>query len=188
MEKPIVLLLCQSDGGRAANAVPRSQIPVWGYTHVLHNIQASDVLTLVSSQQHSQVGRVQLLGNATRALDFGEYRQAFIEVMSALELVIARRLNTTSEIAKRAVQSFLARETQSAQVAVVLLATGANKVGIEEAIQALKVRNRGRPRGISPVGSRGDRAGNVMKTIQRLAGLEEIKSPVLTLNNMLSAP
>jgi hypothetical protein len=35
---------------------------------------------------------VQLLGNATRALDFAEYRQAFIEVMSALELVIARRL------------------------------------------------------------------------------------------------
>jgi len=52
-------------------------------------------------------------------LDFDEYRQAFIEVMSALELVIARRLTSTSDMTKRAIQSFLDRETQSAQVAVV---------------------------------------------------------------------
>ena len=131
---------------------------------------------------------VQLLGNATRALDFGERRQAFIEVMSALELVVARRLASTSVMAKRAIQSFLNRETQSAQIAVILLATGANSIEIEEALEALKVRNRVAHEGYLPSDVEATALRNVMKTIQRLAGFEEIKSPVLTFNNMLSAP
>jgi hypothetical protein len=131
---------------------------------------------------------VQLLGNATRALDFREYRQAFIEVMSALELVIARRLTSTSEMARRAVQSFLDRETQSAQVAIVLLATGANSLEIEDALTAIKVRNRVAHEGYLPGAAEATALRNVMKTIQRLAGLDEIKSPVLTNTNMLLAP
>lgn len=131
---------------------------------------------------------VQLLGNATRALDFGEYRQAFIEVMSALELVVARRLTSSSEMAKRAVQSFMSRETKKAQVAVVLLATGACSVEIEEALKALKVRNRVAHEGYLPAAAEATALRNVMKTIQRLAGLEEIKSPALTSFNMLSPP
>jgi hypothetical protein len=131
---------------------------------------------------------VQLLGNATRALDFGEYRQAFIEVMSALELVVARRLTSTSDLTKRAIQSFLDRETQSAQVAVVLLATGAHSVEIEQALHALKVRNRVAHEGYQPTPAEAAELRTVVKTIQRLAGLEEIKSPVLTATNSLSPP
>lgn len=131
---------------------------------------------------------VQLLGNATRALDLGEYRQAFIEVMSALELVIARRLTSTSDLAKRATQSFRDRETKQAQVAVVLLATGAEDAEIEGTLQALSVRNRVAHEGYRPSEAEAIALRNVMKTIQCLAGLEEIKSPVLTSSNALSAP
>lgn len=160
--------------------------PGHGYAEYLtqedwRRFQRSRCLTNVSTE-------VQLLGNATRALDFGEYRQAFIEVMAALELVVARRLASTSEMAKRAIQSFLDRETQSAQVTVILLATGANSVEIELALQALKVRNRVAHEGYLPSAVEATALRNVMKTIQRLAGFEEIKSPVLTFDNMLSAP
>ncbi len=131
---------------------------------------------------------VQLLGNATRALDFGEYRQAFIEVMSALEIVVAGRLTSTSEIAKRAVQSFLDRETQSAQVAVLLLATGASSAEIEQALHALRTRNRVAHEGYMPSTAEAAGLRGVIGTIQRLAGLDEIKSPAMTYTNMLSAP
>lgn len=131
---------------------------------------------------------VQLLGNATRALDFGERRQAFIEVMSALELVVARRLASSGETTKRAIQSFLDRETQSAQVAVVLLITNTGNDEIEEALQAIKIRNRVAHEGYLPSAAEAATLRSVMRTIQRLAGLEEIKSPVLTSGNMLSAP
>jgi hypothetical protein len=65
------------------------------------------------------------------------------------------------------------------------LATGANSVEIEE---ALKVRNRVVHEGYLPAAAEATALRTVMKTIQRLAGLEEIKSPVLTPTNMLSAP
>jgi hypothetical protein len=131
---------------------------------------------------------LQLLGNATRALDFGEYRQAFIEVMSALELVIARRLSSGSDLTKRAIQSFLDRETQSAQVAVVLLATGADDAEIEQALCGLKVRNRVAHEGYLPTSVEAGELRPLVKTIQRLAGLEELKTPAFTTGNSLSAP
>lgn len=130
---------------------------------------------------------VQLLGNATRAIDLGEYRQAFIEVISALELAIARRLTSTSEMAKRAIQSFRDRETQNAQVAVVLLATGADDAEIECTLQALTVRNRVAHEGYLPSAAEVIALHNVMRTIQRLDGLDEIKCPMLTSSNMLLA-
>ena len=131
---------------------------------------------------------VQLLGNATRALDFGEYRQAFLEVMSALELAVARRLVSSGEMTKRAIQSFLNSERQNAQVAVVLLATGAEGSEIEDTLQALKIRNRIAHEGYLPSAVEATALRNVMRTIQRLVGLDEIKSPVITFSNQLSAP
>ena len=160
--------------------------PGRGYAEYLteedwRRFQATRCLSDVSTE-------VQLLGNATRALDLGEYRQAFIEVMSALELIIARRLTATSAEAKKAIQSFLDRATQNAQTAVILLATGANNFEIDQALAALKVRNRVAHEGYLPSAAEATALREVMKTIQRLAGLDEIKSPVLTSTNMLSGP
>lgn len=131
---------------------------------------------------------VQLLGNATRALDSGEFRQAFIEAMSALELIIARRLVAHGEMAKRAVQSFLDHERQNAQVAVVLLIERANPDEVEEVLRVLKVRNQVAHEGYLPSADEIATLRRVMKTIQRLAGLEELKCPVLESGNMLAAP
>lgn len=131
---------------------------------------------------------VQLLGNATRALDSGEFRQAFIEAMSALELIIARRLIAQGEMAKRAVQSFLDHERQNAQVAVVLLIERASRDEVEEVLRVLRVRNRVAHEGYLPSTDEIAALRGVMRTIQRLAGLEELKCPVLESGNMLTAP
>jgi hypothetical protein len=162
------------------------RLPGRGYEEYLteedwRRLQRTRCLSDVSTE-------LQLLGNATRALDFGEYRQSFIEVISALELVVARRLASPSGMVQSAIQSFQNRETQNAQIAVVLLTTGARTDEIEDALKALKVRNRVAHEGYQPTTD--DAAGlrNVMKTIQKLAGLEEIKSPILTFTNKLSAP
>jgi len=160
--------------------------PGRGYAEYLteedwRRFQRSRCLTDVSTE-------VQLLGNATRALDSGELRQAFIEVLSALELVVDRRLVSAGELARGAIQSFRDRATQNAQVAVVLLTTGANSTEIEETLQTLKVRNRVAHEGYLPSAGEATALRNVMKTIQRLAGLEEIKSPGLDFGNMLAAP
>jgi hypothetical protein len=85
-----------------------------------------------------------------------------------------------------AVQSFMNRETQKAQVAVVLLATGTSGPEIEEALQALAVRNRVAHEGYLPTLAEAKALRAVVKTIQRLAGIDEIKSPVLTAFNSLS--
>lgn len=160
--------------------------PARGYAEYLteddwRRLQRSRCLTDVSTE-------VQLLGNATRALDFGEFRQSFIEAVSALELIIARRLTASGEMAKRAVQSFLDHERQNAQVAVVLLTTDASDNEIEEVLQALKVRNRVAHEGYLPSAAEAIALRSVMRTIQRLAGLDEIKCPVLASGNMLTAP
>lgn len=160
--------------------------PGRGYAEYLteddwRRLQRSRCLANVSTE-------VQLLGSATRALDQGEYRHAFIEVISALELAVAGRLNSSGELAKRAIQGFLDRETQSAQVAVVLLAIQADSAEIEEALKAIKVRNRVAHEGYAPSPSEATALRSVMKTIQRLTELEEIKNPAMTSGNVLEAP
>lgn len=163
------------------------RLPGRGYAEYLteddwRRFQRSRCLTDVSTE-------VQLLGSATRALDSGEYRHAYIEVISALELVVARRLTASGKLAKSAIQSFFDRATKNAQVAVVLLATGAaDSAEIEEVLAAIKVRNLVAHEGYLPSDAEATALRSVMRTIQRLAGLEEIKSPVLTLNNMLEGP
>lgn len=170
----------------SGSVIGSERLPGRGYAEYLteedwRRFQRSRCLTDASTE-------VQLLGSATRALDFGEYRHAFIEVISALELVVARRLTTSGKLAESAIQSFFDRATKNAQVAVVLLATGAESAEIEEALKAIKVRNQVAHEGYLPSAAEATVLRRVMKTIQRLAGLEEIKSPVLTLNNMLEAP
>jgi hypothetical protein len=170
----------------SGSIVTAERLPGRGYEEYLteedwRRFQQSRCLANVSTE-------VQLLGNATRALDLGEYRQAFLEVMSALELAVARRLVSSSEIAKRAIQSFLDGERQNAQVAVVMLTTGARDSEIEDALQALKIRNRVAHEGYLPSAVEATALRNVMRTIQRLVGLDEIKSPVNTFSNQLSAP
>jgi hypothetical protein len=131
---------------------------------------------------------LQLLGSANRALDFGDYRQAFVEVTSALELVIARRLNSSSKTVKSAIQSFMDRESRKAQVAVLLISTGAATVDIEGALEALDVRNRVAHEGYHPTPAEAGALRKVVQTIKRLAGIDEIKSPVLSSTNRLAAP
>lgn len=70
-----------------------------------------------------------------------------------------------------------------------MLATGAaDSAEIEEVLGAIKVRNLVAHEGYLPSDAEAITLRSVMRTIQRLAGLEEIKSPVLTLNNMLEGP
>jgi len=144
-------------------------------------MQRTRCLTEVSTE-------LQLLGNANRAVDFGDHRQAFIEVMSALELVIARRLKSSSRAISAAVNSFMDGESQKAQVAVLLLATGAATAEIETALNALSVRNRVAHEGYLPTPAETAELRAVVQTIKHFAGIEEIKSPVLTGSNMLSPP
>jgi hypothetical protein len=160
------------------------RLPGRGYAEYLtqtdwRRLQENRCLNEVSTE-------LQLLGNANRALDFGEYRQAFIEVMSAFELVIARRLASSSSTVESAIQSFMNRESQRAQVAVLLLATGAANAEIEQALLALAVRNRVAHEGYRPSPSETEALRGVIQTIKRLAGIDEIKSPVVTLSNELA--
>jgi hypothetical protein len=170
----------------SGSTISPGRLPGRGYEEYLseedwRRLQRTRCLSNVSTE-------VQLLGNATRALDFGEYRQSFIGVVSALELVVSRRLASPSAMVQSAIQSFQNRETQSAQIAVTLLATGACVDEIENALKALKVRNRVAHEGYLPTVDEAAALRKVITTIQKLAGLEEIKNPVFTLSNMLLAP
>lgn len=170
----------------SGSTISSERPPGRGYAEYLteddwRRFQRSRCLTDVTTE-------IQLLGSATQALDLGEYRHAFIEVIAALELVVARRLTPSGKLARSAIQSFFERAAKNAQVAVLLLATGAESAEIEETLKAIKVRNRVAHEGYPPSYTEAAALRSVMRTVQRLAGLEEIKSPVLTLDNMLEGP
>lgn len=132
---------------------------------------------------------LQLLGNANQALNYGEYGRAFIEVISALELAIVRPLKTEGckNLTKNAIDSFLNRETpMNVRVSVILLASGENIKHIEGALSALETRNRVVHERYQPTAENLADLRDVMKIIQRLIGLEELKIPVITSANVLS--
>lgn len=125
---------------------------------------------------------LQLLGNAARSLDSGDYRQAFVEVISALELAISNRLSSQNKSIKSAIQSFRDRETRSAHVAVILLVLGAPENETETALRAVKLRNDVVHEGYQPTESDAQMIRGVIQTIRRISGTEEIKTPVLDLS------
>jgi len=131
---------------------------------------------------------VLLLGNASRSLDAGDYRQAFVEAISALEVAVGNRLSSQSSVIKPAIKSFQDRETKRAQVAVVMLALGEAQKDIENALQALHLRNKVVHEAYQPTIADTKVLRNVLRTVGRISGVGVIKSPALTSGNQLSAP
>lgn len=131
---------------------------------------------------------LQLVGDATRALDLGEYRQAFIEVISALELAVYARVDSSSAAIKAALHSFHDRATLGAQVAAILLVLGVEEQEIEEVLAAVKVRNKVAHEGYDPTEADAGSIRGVIRTIRKLGDFDEIKCPFLDGGNMLSAP
>jgi hypothetical protein len=131
---------------------------------------------------------VQLLGNSSRSLDAGDYRQAFVEAISALEVAVGNRLTSQNNVIKGAIQSFQDRETQRAQIAVVMLALGEAEEAIENALDALRLRNKVVHEGYRPTSDDTNTLRKVLRTIGKISGIDEIKSPVLTNSNLLGPP
>lgn len=132
---------------------------------------------------------LQLLANAGKSLDSGDYRQAFVEVCSALELTISRRLASRNKEIRSAIDSFLNRETRSAHAAVVMLMIGASEQEIEITLKAVDIRNHVVHEGHYPGESDARILREVMQTVRKIGNLDELKSPSLDLgSNMLFAP
>lgn len=145
-------------------------------------LQAGRCLVDVSTE-------LQLLANAGKSLDSGDYRQSFVEVLSALELTISRRLASQNEKIKAATDSFLDGETRSAHIAVVMLMIGAPEQDIETALKAVNIRNRVVHEGYQPTESDGRILREVMQAIRKIGKLDELKSPSLDFgyNTLFSA-
>jgi hypothetical protein len=132
---------------------------------------------------------MQLLANADKSLDSGDYRQAFVEVCSALELTISGRLASENDVIKRAISSFLDGETRKAHVAVVLLLIGASEHEIQNTLKAVEIRNRVVHDGYIPGESDGRILREVVQAIRKIGNFAEIKSPTLDSGtNMLFTP
>src|ERR1700686_896008 len=86
---------------------------------------------------------MQLLGQATQALGWGEWAQAYVYAISALEIALATRIHVGKEHAKAqsALSSFHDRQPLPARAAVVLLALGTSADAIEAVLAAIRIRN-----------------------------------------------
>jgi len=133
---------------------------------------------------------VQLLGRASRLLDQSEYRQAYVEAVSALELALSRRLSSTTQtpLTLTALQSMIDRTSLRGLAAAVLLASGFHHDDIEAVLQAVDTRNR-----VVHKGDEVDSSGTLtlrilMRVTAQLLGLAEFKSPVLYSGNSLAPP
>ena len=132
---------------------------------------------------------LQLLSNAGKSLDFGDYRHAFVEVCAALELTISSRLAAKNDKVKRAINGFRSGQTQMAQVAVVLLLIGASEDEIQNTLEAVEIRNRVVHEGYVPGESDGWNLRKVMQAIEKIGNFATIKSPSLDFgSNMLLSP
>lgn len=131
---------------------------------------------------------VQLIGNATASMSTQDYRQAFVEVITALEIAVSRRFASQNQVIQPVLQRFFDREPQSVQVALVMLALNLDEREIESALSAIKIRNKTVHEGYQPTPQEAELVRSVMHTIRKVSGIDEIKSPVLTGSNRLSAP
>jgi hypothetical protein len=131
---------------------------------------------------------VQLIGNATASMSAQDYRQAFVEVITALEIAVSRRFASQNQVIQPVLQRFFDREPQRAQCALVMLALNLEEREIESALTAIKIRNQTVHEGYQPTPQEAELVRSVMHTIRKVSGIDEIKSPALIGSNRLSAP
>lgn len=129
---------------------------------------------------------VQLIGHAAESLDNEDSRQAFVEASTALELAIDARLTATSKDIRSALKSFDDRAPHKARVAVVLVLLGMNEIDIEIVLQTVHIRNKVVHEGYSPTSQDCALLRRAMVAVRLVAGVTEIKVPVLESGNSLS--
>lgn len=130
-----------------------------------------------------------LLGRANQAIDQDDYRYAFIEAATALEMAVERRVSPSGEYknVRAALQAF-DQHPEKSRVAVVLKVAGWNETEIDAVLAALDVRNRIVHEGYQPQIKDVSALRAVLAQIARFMGLEEFKLPVLTGSNSLGPP
>lgn len=172
----------------SGSTVTSTRLPGRGYAEFLTE---ADWRRLQSTRCFPDVStEVQLLGQVTKALEHGEFAQAFVELNSALELAINSRLNAghVTKTISSAIQSFENKQAVSSQAAVVLLLLNRPHEEIQDVLSAIKVRNKIVHEGYRPTEKEAQKIRPVMQTIRRILGLDELKSPALTSSNRLDAP
>jgi hypothetical protein len=130
---------------------------------------------------------MELLGNATRLLDHGEYRQSFVDVVTALEVVISNHLKKQARSVQSAMQHFVEGPLNT-QVAVLFGALKYRESQIEDTLRVIKVRNEIVHEGMLPKPDDVDCLRRVVRLIGLFAGMSEVKMPFLDGGNSLSPP
>lgn len=132
---------------------------------------------------------LELFGKTAQSLGWGESRQAFVNVISTLEIALTRRMQVPSEHARTttALASLHDQQTLPARAALVMLATGQAPEAVEAVLNAIDVRNKVVHEGYQPKSTEINALYGAMKAIGLLLGLTVVKIPTLDSSNILYA-
>jgi hypothetical protein len=131
-----------------------------------------------------------LLGQVSKHLDYGEYRQAFVEAIAGLEIAITRRLSSDGQhkSVRSALTAFIDQSSLKSQAAVVLKIAGVTDTDIKMVIRAIDIRNQVAHEGYSATPEEALVLRQVLRIIATFVGLNELKIPALDSGNWLAAP